>query len=92
MSKKTVLMKSKDRLSRADAAAFLRQLAEKVEGGEVSLIQGDQEVVLEIPAQVQLDVEAQDKPKKRGTKRQLEIEMEWYVGLEGEARSGLELG
>lgn len=92
MAKKTVLMKSKDRLSRADAAAFLRQLADKVESGEVSLIQGSQEVSLEIPAQVTLEVDAEDKSKKRGTKRSLEIEMEWYVGMEGEARSGLELG
>lgn len=92
MAKKTKLMKSKDRLSRAEAADFLRQLADKVEAGTVSLIQGDAETMLEIPAQVTLEVEAQQKPKRRGTKHALEVEIEWTVGQDGAAQSGLELG
>ncbi len=92
MAKKTILIKSKERLSRADAAEFLRQLADKLEAGNVLLIQGTQEVSLEVPAQLTLEVDADDKRKKRGTKRSLEIEMEWYLGAEGEAKSGLELG
>ena len=56
MAKKIILMSSDTQVSRADAAAFLRQLADKLESGSVSLIQGEQEVVLEIPAQVQLEI------------------------------------
>jgi amphi-Trp domain-containing protein len=92
MAKKTVLMSSKERVSRTDAAAFLRQLADKLEAGSVSLIQGDHEVLLDIPAQVKLEVDAKDKPKRRGTQRQLEIEIEWTVGVDGEPKSGLALG
>lgn len=92
MAKKIVLMSSDTQVSRADAAAFLRQLADKLESGSVSLIQGEQEVVLEIPAQVQLEIEAEEKPKKGGAKRQLEIEIEWITGPGGEPQEKLELG
>ncbi len=92
MAKKTVLMSSKERVSREDAAAFLRQLADKLDAGNISLIQGENEVMLEIPGQIKLEVEATDKPKKRGTQRQLEIEIEWVVGVDGDPKSGLALG
>ena len=78
--KKFVLMKSKQRLDRAAAADFLRQLADKLESGTVSLNQAGEQLQLEIPDQVVLEVEAEDKVKPRGTKRQLEIEIEWVEG------------
>lgn len=92
MARKNVLIKSKNRMSRPDAAAFLRQLADKVESGKVALILGTDEVSLDIPAQVSLEVKADDKPKRRGTKRSLEVELEWYTGVDGEPKADLKLG
>ncbi|MEJ2759475.1 MAG: amphi-Trp domain-containing protein [Anaerolineales bacterium] len=92
MTKKTVLLDSKERLSRADAANFLRQLADKVEAGNVSLIQGNEEVSLTIPHQVTLEVQAKEKAKRQGAKHILEVEIEWTVGSDGEVKPGLELG
>ncbi|MBN2043794.1 MAG: amphi-Trp domain-containing protein [Anaerolineales bacterium] len=92
MSKKSVLLKNKERMSRADAAAFLRQLAEKLESGKIHLAQGTREVVMDLPAELVLEVKVDDKPRRRmGTKRSLELELEWYTGEDAEPRADLEL-
>jgi amphi-Trp domain-containing protein len=92
MAKKSVLIKNKDRMAREDAAAFLRQLADKLESGKVHLVQGTREVAMEIPAQLTLEVKVDDKPKPRkGTKRSLEVELEWYPGKDDQPPASLEL-
>jgi len=92
MTKKSVLLKNKDRMARSDAAAFLRQLADKLEAGQIHLVQGNREVALEVPEQVILEVQVDEKPKRqKGTKRSLEIEIEWRTGVDGELPASLEL-
>jgi len=92
MGKETILMKSEEKVSRSDAASFLRQLADKLDSGKVMLKQGSEELLLEIPAQITLEVKAEDEPKSKGTQRSLEIEFEWILGTEVDAPSGIELG
>jgi amphi-Trp domain-containing protein len=84
VAKKTVLMKSKDRMTRQDAAAFLRQLADKLESGSVTLGQSEQEVMLTVPDQVRLKVKADEKAKRRdGNRFKLDIKIEWKTGSIG---------
>ena len=90
MVKKTILMKSEEKLPREQVAAFLRELANKVESGTVLLQQGGNEVTLELPSAVELEIQAEEKPKKYKTKRSLEIEIEWYLGQED--NTGISLG
>ncbi len=78
--KKEVLFKSEEHTSRARAAAFLRELAEKIESGRVVLQQGSREVPVEVGDAVELEVSFDLKEKKRGTRRKLEVELEWYDG------------
>jgi len=91
MAKKNILLKNKERLPREDAAAFLRQLADKLASGQVHFTMGTQEISLELPAQVTFEVKVDDKPKRKGTKRSLEIELEWYTGTDGEPPATLEM-
>ena len=92
MAKKSVLLKNTDRTTRSDAVAFLRQLADKLEAGQVHLVQGTREVAMDIPEKLILEVKVSDKPRRRmGTKRSLELELEWYTGTEAEPRADLEL-
>lgn len=83
MGKKEVLIKSDEPKAREQVAAFLRELADKVEAGEVTLQQGEQEVAFSLPPIVELEVEVEQKEKKRGTKYSLEIEIEWMNGVPG---------
>ncbi|MFV1948386.1 MAG: amphi-Trp domain-containing protein [Anaerolineales bacterium] len=80
MAKKNVIVKSDLRKDLPDVAAFLRELADKVETGTVTLVQGGQEVIIELPETVSFELEYYEQPKKSGLKKQLEIELEWTEG------------
>lgn len=90
MGKETILFKSEEKRSIQEVAAFLRQLADKLETGQVILQQGQQELVLEIPSRVELEVKAEEETGKRKVTRSLEVEIEWVPGQEAEG--GLMLG
>ena len=91
MGKEVILFKSEEKRDRADVAAFLRQLADKVEAGDVVLRQGADELTLSIPPVVTLEVKAEEESSKKGPKNSLEIELEWRPGAEQQA-GRLELG
>jgi len=90
MVKKNVLVKSDLRKNLPDAAAFLRELADKIETGQVTLVQGGQEVVIDLPETISFELEYYEQPKKRGLKKQLEIELEWSEG--GKKHKSVTLG
>ncbi len=81
MAKKNVIVKSDVRKSLPDVAAFLRELAAKIETNQVTLMQGADEIDITMPDTVEFEVEFTEKmKKKKGLKKQLEIEIEWYQG------------
>ena len=90
MAKKNVLVKSDLRKNLADSAAFLRELADKIESGKVTLTQGGKDVVVDLPETISFEVEYYEQPKKQGLKKQLEIELEWTEG--GRKRQDVSLG
>lgn len=89
MGRETVLFSSEERMSRAAAAAFLRQLAERLEANAVVLKQGGRELALSLPEQVVLELKVESEGGKGRAKRSLEIELEW---VEGETAGGVQLG
>jgi amphi-Trp domain-containing protein len=82
MGKEVVLFSSEEPRDRQAVAAFLRQLADKLEQGQVILRQGEEEVTLDIPNNVILELKAEEEFKKKKTQRTLEVEIEWVVGDE----------
>jgi amphi-Trp domain-containing protein len=91
MGTETRLFKSEERKNRADAGAFLHQLADKIIEGRVVLRAGQEEISLEIPHNVILEIQVEDEDKKsKGMQHSLEIEIKWF---DAEGASGpLELG
>ncbi len=83
MAEKNVLFKSEEPRDRASVAAFLRDLASRVESGTVILRRGQEEIQLSIPENVILEIKAESKVKPGKTKQSLEIEIEWGEGSEG---------
>jgi amphi-Trp domain-containing protein len=64
MGKETRLFKSEERKSRSDVSAFLHQLADKVSEGQVVLRQGQEEITLQLPRSLILEVQVEDEDKK----------------------------
>jgi amphi-Trp domain-containing protein len=90
--KEIVLMKSEQRLDRASVSAFLRELADKLDTGTVTLMQAGEELALEIPSQVVLEIKAEEEKKSKGTQRSLEVEIEWMLGGGDPSKQGISLG
>jgi amphi-Trp domain-containing protein len=88
MVKKEKLFKSKEWKTREEVGQFLKELADKFLTGSVSLIQGEEEINLQISQNVELDVEVEQKDKgPKGIQQELEIELKWYEGDEGPKKS-----
>lgn len=84
MGTEVKLLKSEERKTRAEAAAFIRQLADKVEAGQVGLSSGPSVVDLEIPASVILEIQVEDEDKQtKGIQHSLEVTLKWFDGDEG---------
>jgi amphi-Trp domain-containing protein len=90
MGKETILFSSEEKKDLADVAAFLHTLADKLGDNQVILRQGAEELTIEIPNNVVLEIKVEEELKKNKTKQSLEIEIEWIPGEE--APSGVELG
>ncbi|WP_158056201.1 amphi-Trp domain-containing protein [Halorussus halophilus] len=86
-----VLFKTERRQSRADVAAYLRTVAEKLEAGEkMTLAAGDQSVSLAVPAQPTFEVKAERETSSGGGPAELsvEFELEWDEGADQSGSSG----
>ena len=83
MGKEIVLFSTEEKSDRASVAAFLRQLADKVAEGKVVLISGSEELTMELPNNLVLEIKAEEEAKKNKTKHSLEVEIEWYSGDDG---------
>jgi amphi-Trp domain-containing protein len=90
MGRETRLFKSEERKTRSDVSAFLHQLADKISEGRVVLRQGQEEITLELPRSLILEIQVEDEAKKtKGIQHSLEIEMKWFDDEQG---GPLELG
>lgn len=91
MGMETRLFKSEERKSRSDVSAFLHQLADKILAGQVVLRQGTDEITLQIPHSLILEIQVEDEDKRtKGIQHSLEVEIKWF---DDDAGGGpLELG
>lgn len=72
-------------------SAFIRELAEKISDGRVVLRQGQEELTLELPGNLVLEVQVEDEDKgAKGIQHSLEIEIRWFDNDQG--AGPLELG
>ena len=91
MGKEVRLFKSEEKMTRANVSAFLHQLADKLAEGNVILRQGGEEINLEMPHNLILEIQVEDEDKKRkGTQHSLEVEIKWFDS--DDAGGPLELG
>lgn len=90
MGRETILFSSEEKKDLQDVAEFLHQLADKLAQSNVIFRQGTEELVVEIPNNVVLEIKVEEELKRDKTQQSLEIEIEWIVGDTGSG--GVELG
>jgi amphi-Trp domain-containing protein len=78
MGRETILFSSKDPKSRQDVSACLRDLADRVETGRITLRQPGSEIYLDLPGEMVLEIKVEAEEKRRkGTQRSREAEMKY---------------
>ena len=80
MGRETVLFKHQKKVSSIEAADLLRQVAAKIEAGEIVLEQGKQKVNLSIPSRLEVQLKAEKEAGRKQTTMKLEVEIEWPLG------------
>jgi len=81
-----VIFETETKNSRGDVAAYLRQVADKLDSGDaVSLAAGDQSVDLDIPETVTFEVKAERETGGGTPELSVEFELEWKEGADGES-------
>ena len=84
MGRETRLFKSQERKSRADVSSFLHQLADKISNGSVVLSQGGEDLTLQLPENLILEVQVEDEEKgTKGIQHSLEVEIKWFDNEQG---------
>ena len=81
MGIETVLFKSEEKKSANEIADALRLIADKIDAGSMTLQQGGEEVVVDFPPSMVLEMKVEDE-QGRKLKKSFEIELEWVPGEE----------
>jgi amphi-Trp domain-containing protein len=81
MARETVLFKSEEKKTASDIANILRQIADKIDDGTLILKQGSEELTVEFPKSMVLELKIEEEQGKR-LKKSFEIELEWVIGEE----------
>jgi len=79
MGREQILFKSEEKKSISEIASVLRQIADKVEQGTLTLGRNKDTLTLVFPQNMTLEIKVEEE-EKRNLRRSLEIEMEWVVG------------
>ena len=82
MGRETVLFKSEEKKASIDVANTLRQIADKIDDGTMILKQGSEEITLEFPKNMVLELKIEEEQGKKKLKKSFEIELEWVIGEE----------
>lgn len=81
-----ILFEHETAQSRADVAAYLRTIADKLDAGETLTLQaGGQELTVEIPATLDFEVKAERETGEGPDELSVEFELEWTEGAGEEA-------
>lgn len=83
MGRETRLFKTEERKSREAVSNFFHQLADKISDGKIVLSQGTEEITLQLPQNLILEVQVEDEEKRsKGIQHSLELEIKWFDSQE----------
>ncbi|MBW2472393.1 MAG: amphi-Trp domain-containing protein [Deltaproteobacteria bacterium] len=79
MGIETVLFKSEEKKSASEIAAILRQIADKIDSGSMTLMHSGNKIDLDFPPSMVLEMKVEEE-QGRKLKKKFEIELEWVPG------------
>lgn len=81
-------------MSRADVAAYLREVADKLDAdGDLEFTAGGESTAVTVPERLQFEVDVERDPRDEGpAEMEVEFELEWYEDEDGTASGSLEIG
>lgn len=80
MGEEVVIFSSEERADRQRVCAFLRDLADRIEQGNLVLTKDGEETPVDIPDAVELEVKFEEETEGTSKEFSLEIELEWPEG------------
>ena len=79
MGRETKIFKTQERKNRTDVSFFLQQLADKISSGKVVLNHGGEDLTLQLPENLILEVQVEEEDKgTKGIQHSLEVEIKWF--------------
>ncbi len=82
MGRETTLFKTQEKKSAGEISGTLRLIADRIDAGTMTLRQGGNEVTLDFPATMEIQLKVEEEAGKR-LKKKFEMELEWIPGEEG---------
>jgi amphi-Trp domain-containing protein len=81
-------------MSRSDVAAYLREVADKLDaGGALEFAAGGHATSVAVPERLQFEVDVErDRHEQGASELEIEFELEWYEDEDGTASGSLEIG
>lgn len=79
MGREIVLFKSEEKKTAREISDTLRLIADKIDGGTLTLKQGKDEVLVEFPEQMGFELKVEEEQGQK-RKKSFEIELEWVIG------------
>ena len=87
-----ILFEIEKSMTRADAAAYLRAVAEKLEAdGTLEFTAGEQSHAVEVPEHLEFEVKVERDSAQSGAKIGVEFELEWKEGDEAASAGPLKI-
>ena len=77
IEKKRVMLDSREKKTPAEAAAFLRDIADRIEKQEIIFSQGEKKTRIKIPAAFLFRFSAKEKPVINDTKYAISLDLKW---------------
>ena len=87
-----ILFEAEKSMTRADAAAYLHAVAEKLKAdGTLQLTAGEQSHAVEVPEHLEFEVKVERESGQGGAKIGVEFELEWREGAEAASTGPLKI-
>ena len=77
IEKKRVMVKSREKKTPAEAAAFLRDIADRIEKQEIIFSQGEKKSKIKLPAAFLFKFSAKEKPALNDIKYAISLDLKW---------------